>query len=380
MLGPGAEKEHPHKGANYWKNTVKPAHVEFYDGKGGSFVADCGLGIFGGFSRAESKKSFKLKFKDIYGCDGLEYDVFGRGETEKFKTLVLRSGSQDIGGIMARDEFFTSLVHKPCPELLVQDYRPIALYINAEYFGLYYIREKIDPDFVSRKLGYDKDSVRIVMAAKYFEEGPDREWKQLMSLLKNKDITNPDVYKEVCSRLDVLGVADHNIFEVFAGNFDMGNVRYVYSPDENSDHKWHLVFYDIDASWSAFPPPAYYFRTSGVEHGNFSGTNNVIINRLIRNKDFRKLYLEQLSKHLHSTLSAKNTTAVFDNLINTIRPEMGYNAERWPKVLPENKWENNVKSFRAKFTTRPKSMLDGLRKELKITKEEEKKYFSDLGY
>lgn len=380
MPGPGASSDHPHYGANYWSSVTRAAHVEFYDGKGGSFDLDCGIAIFGGFSRAEAKKSFKLKFKDIYGPDELTYDVFGRGKEITLKNMVLRSGSQDIYGVMARDEYFTSLMSEACPDLLVQDYRPIALYINAEYFGLYYIREKIDKHYVARHLGVSNDSVRIVMAAKYYEEGPDKEWKQLFGYIKSKDMRTAEAYKYVCDRMDVQAIADHNIAEIYTGNNDMGNVRYVYSPDPKGDQKWHVVFYDVDASWSAFPSVGFYLRTDNVEEGNFCATNNVIINRLLRNKDFRRLYLERLSLHLHKTFEPKHATSVFDALMNTIRPEIAHNGERWPKILPASKWEKNVETFRAKFETRPKKMLNALRKELNITADEDKKYFSDLGY
>lgn len=379
VAGPNAGKEHPHKGANYWKNTTIRAHVEFFDGKKG-FSLNCGLAIFGGFSRAEPKKSFKLKFKDNYGPDELNYDVFGRGKKVKLKNMVLRSGSQDIYGVMVRDEFFTSLMHEECPELLVQDYRPMALYINGEYFGLYYIREKVDKHFVARHLGVSKDSVRIVMAGKYHEEGPEKEWKALMSYLKNKDMKTAESYKWVCDHLDVLAIADQNIAQIYTRNTDMGNVRYVYSPDSIGDRKWHVIYYDADATWNASPPVAYYIRTSGVEDGTFNGSNNIIINALLKNKDFRALYLERVSHHLHKTFAPNHVTPFFDAIINTIRPEMPYNGKRWPKVLPMEKWENNVTKFRSKFADRPKMLLDGLRKELKITPAEEKKYFSDLGY
>lgn len=378
--GPNAGKEHPHKGANYWKDITIRGHVEFFDGDKKGFSLNCGLAIFGGFSRAEPKKSFKLKFKDMYGPEELSYDVFDRGKKVKLKNMVLRSGSQDIYGVMVRDEFFTSLMYSECPELLVQDYRPVALYINGEYFGLYYIREKVDKHYVARHLGVSKDSTRIVMAGKYHEEGPDKEWKALIAYLKNKDMKSAENYKWVCDHLDVLAIADQNIAQIYTRNTDMGNVRYVYSPDPRGDRKWHVVYYDADATWNASPSVAYYIRTSGVEDGTFNGGNNIIINALLKNKDFRALYLERVSHHLHKTFEPNHVTSFFDAIINTIRPEMPYNGERWPKVLPMEKWENNVTKFRSKFADRPKMLLDGLRKELKITPAEEKKYFSDLGY
>ena len=43
-------------------------------------------------------------------------------------------------------------------------------------------------------------------------------------------------------------------------------------------------------------------------------------------------------------------------------------------------WEKNIADFRKKFATKPKAMLDDLRKYLSITEAENKKDFGDLGF
>ena len=83
---------------------------------------------------------------------------------------------------------------------------------------------------------------------------------------------------------------------------------------------------------------------------------------------------------MHETFTTENATAVFDNIINTIKPEMRRNCERWPGVLSYASWEKKVNAFREKFKVRNKIMLDSLREWLSITDEENEKYFSDLGF
>ena len=161
--GPGYTEEWPHRGANYWQKWTKKAHVELFDDKEGLSV-DCGLRIFGGFSRVEEKKSFRLKFRPEYGNSKINYDFFGEGEPLELEDLVVRSGSQDYNRCMIRDEFFTTLMKEQSPTLLIQKYRPVALYINAEYFGLYYLRDKIDKHFVARHLNLPTDSINIIMS------------------------------------------------------------------------------------------------------------------------------------------------------------------------------------------------------------------------
>ncbi|MBR5085859.1 MAG: CotH kinase family protein [Muribaculaceae bacterium] len=371
--GPGASPVMPHQGANYWKKWWKKAHVEFYDSIGG-FSEDCELAIFGGYSRALAKKSFKIRFKDYCGVANLDYDLFNEGKPTKYKNFVLRSGSQDYDGIMARDEFFTSLMAQNSPNLLVQAYRPIALYINGEYFGLYYIREKIDEHFAARHLNVSSSSVSMITGM---------NGRDITAYVLNHNLENDECYNYVKEHYDLEGLIDMKLGELYSSNTDIGNARYIYSSDENGDKKWHVAFYDIDNSWVINAQPSLYLAAgtdAGSEHELKRTRNNLIIQKLLKNKEFRQMFLERLSWHMHNTFTTQNTTAVFDNLINTIKPEMERNCQRWSKVLTYPKWEYHVKAFREKFATRNKIMLNDLRKALAITEEENNKYFADLGF
>lgn len=377
--GPGKGTVYPYHNANFWKKWWKKAHIEFIDSIQG-FSEDCEIAIFGGFSRALAKKSFKIRFKDYLGASFVRYDFFDNGKPLKLKKFILRSGSQDINGVMVRDEFFTSLMKQQCTELLIQDYRPVALYINGEYFGLYYIREKIDNRFVARKLHVSNDSISIIMAGKYTEEGSIRGYNEIINFAKNHDMTQKQNYDFVADRFDVQALIDYKLGEMYSNNVDVGNVRYVHANDSKGDKKWHIVFYDIDLSWTASKPASFYFKASGSNaEGSVSG-HNILIQQLLKNSEFRQLFLERLSLLMHKTFSTENATATFDNIINTIKPEMPRNCQRWPQVMAYSTWENHVDEFRKKFKDRPKNMLNSLRQELNITEEENKKYFNDLNF
>ncbi len=377
--GPGYTPEWPHVGANYWKKWTKKAHVELFDGKEG-LSTDCGLRIFGGFSRAEAKKSFRLKFRGVYGDAEVDYDFFGNGKPVGLKDLVLRSGSQDWNRCMIRDEFFTSLMKQQSPTLLIQEYRPVALYVNGKYFGLYYMREKIDKNFVARKLNVPNDSINIIMSIGYNEEGPKKPYTDLIDYVQSHDMKNPDNYNHIKNLVDLQGLIDYKLGEMYSGNTDLGNIRYVRSTSPESDKKWHFIFYDLDASWVGYKPAADHYLTLGGTAATANVTrHNILINRLLENPQFRDLFLQRLSHHMSTTFTPENTKKVFDNLVETIRPEMKLNCERWPNLSYEQ-WEKNIGDFRKKFDDKHKVMLNELRAYLKITDAENKKYFSKLGY
>ena len=378
VLGPDASPEYPYKGANYWKGWWKKAHVELFDSINGGFSTGCEVAIFGGFSRALSKKSFKIRFKDKYGTSHLDYDLYNEGRVEEVKNFVLRSGAQDISGVMVRDEFFTSLMKQHSPTLLVQAYRPVALYINGEYFGLYYLREKVDKHFVSRHLDVSTDDISIIMSGMYCEEGTKKDFTDLLNYVSSHNLAEKECYEYVNERFDLIGLIDYKLGQMYSSNTDLGNVRYVMSKDDKSDQKWHVVFYDLDATWAQNGPASHYF--SAQCDNTVMRIQNLLVQELLKNQEFRELLLQRLSLHMHETFSTQNATAVFDGIINTIKPEMVRNCARWPGVLSYSRWEKNVNAFREKFKERNKIMLNDLRDWLSITDEENEKYFSDLGY
>lgn len=369
--GPGRGDEFPYPGANFWKNWTKKAHVEMFDG-GEGVSSDCGLKIFGGYSRAEAKKSFRIKFRGEFGNANVNYDFFGTGQPLEMEDLVLRSGSQDYRRYMIKDEFFTSLAQSGSPTLLTQMYRPVALYINAQYFGLYYLREKIDKNFVARKLDLPNDSIDV------FLSGPS-PYMALVNRISGMDMRKSENFELARQNFDLQGLIDYKIGNIFAGKTDVGNIRYARSRHKDSDRKWRFVFYDIDASWSPNSPSAAFFLSTSANINPEKARHNVLINRLLQNNEFRKMFLERLSYHLANTYSAKNTTAYFDKFIAGIRNEMKHNCKRWTGLSYE-KWENNIKSFRARLEDRPQIILNDLRRYLAVTDEENKKYFASLGY
>lgn len=370
--GPNASPVFPHVGANYWKTWEKRAHIEFFDGQEG-FSTDCGLRIFGGFSRANQKKSFRIILRGEYGQRRLTYDFFDRGQEETLKSFVLRSGSQDDDRCMVRDEFFTSLQAEHSPTLLIQDYRPVALYLNGKYWGLYYLREKINADFVARHLNVSNDSITIIMS-KYLERGSMVGFRSLQNYVNTHDMTQQASFDYMDEHIDCQGLIDHFLGQLYTSNTDVGNVRYVYSPDPKGDRKWHWIYYDLDATWIGYIPVATYLnghREICMQSG--------LTAALLRNPTFRRMFLERTSHHLHHTYSPANATKVFDRLTATIRPEMQLNCQRWT-YLSFEQWEKNIQNFRTHFANKPKAMLDDIRNYLHVTPAEEKKYFSDLGY
>ena len=345
--GPKPESVHPFPEANYWKDWERRAHIEFLDGKEG-FSCDCGIKVFGAYSRYRDKKSFHVKFRESYDTPRVRYDIYDRGKTDSVKSFVLRSGSQDDNGTMVRDEYFTTLMGENSPSLLVQAHRPVVLYINGEYFGVYFIREKINKNFVADHLNVSTNNITLIQGVSTADCGSNKEYKELENYARTHDLSKPECYAYMKERVDFQSLMDFKIGEYYSGNYDVGNVRFCKSDDPECDKKWRWIYFDLDWAFYYTNPLAYYVSGS-VNKACF----NVLISNLLKNPEFKKQFDERLKYHAQHTFEEKHALGVFNKLIAEIEPEMERNCKRWPRMSYKS-WQKNVANFRQKIVAKSK--------------------------
>ena len=152
------------------KEWERPAHVEFFEpgGKLG-FSQNIGLRIHGNYTRKFPQKSFRLYADGENGDLGeFKYEIFpdltkkGNGKKMKtFERLILRQSGNDWSSTYMRDAMMQSLVSH-INILDTQAARPAVLFLNGEYWGVYYIRERYDKEYLSEHYNLDEDRVAII--------------------------------------------------------------------------------------------------------------------------------------------------------------------------------------------------------------------------
>ncbi len=385
--GPGYTAEFPNHGANFWQNWERDAHIAFFaDGEDG-FSLDCGIKMFGNYGRAYDQKPFQVKFRKKYGASELHYKLFDRYEDiSVFDALVLRCGSQDGYRSRFRDELFTSLVADSDSSVLSQDYRACVLYLNGEYWGVYYIREKIDENFLAQHANYIPDSFSMLYRNGEVEFGKESGYASLIYFVETRDMTRKENYDYVCSQIDIRNYIDFKIFQAYSGNYDLHNIRYYKSTAEGADGKWRWIFYDQD----------YAFRDLGdsVSRTVNSETHfisNSLIRNLLKNPECRALYLSRMAELFSSSLSSDAVLAKINALYEESLPEMERHCKRWNLSLDNWKYEVDVlrrivssdgsaegRSGLSYGGSRIAHVLSNLKSTLYLTDAEYGKYFGNL--
>ncbi len=314
--------------ANPHKTWTKEINLSFFVSGKEEFNIDCGLAMFGSTGRNESKKSFKVKFRGKYGASKLNYKLFENLDIDSFTDLVIRGGSQDWYFSGIRDELATSLALSADTSLLVQSYRPVILYINGEYMGIYFIRERINEDFVASHHNTNPSDVAIIRYGYRLEVGTDEDkadWDALIKFIKNNDMKKAENYEYVCKYLDVESLADWYIFRGYAGDRDIDNIRYY---RENKNAKWKLIFFDLDLGFWGTKQPLTKITGSADAYSSY----NVPIRRLKVNSQFKQLFLNRLTYHSNNTLSDEYVLSRIDELEKMLEEDIPENNARWEQA------------------------------------------------
>ncbi len=314
----------------YNSKIERQANCAFYVDGNEEFSIDCGIKVFGAFSRRFPKKSFQLEFRASYGKGRLEYQIFENMNLDSFNNIVLRSGSQNCYATdsMMADEYVASLAAYSgyMPEVLVQAYRPCHLYLNGEYWGIYFIREKVDDDFIADHFDVPKDSVTIIDWTNTLNTGSTSQgwstiWKNIYT--KKLNFANDENYKWLADQLDLESFSDMMIMRMWAGDKDLLNIRAFKSPYYDNG-KWHFILHDNDMSLRAN-------RTRFNMFLNDSSTKktHALFRALMENKQYRIYFLDRLAYQLSTTLSVENATARLDEMIAELEADMPYQIARW---------------------------------------------------
>lgn len=255
----------------------KPVSLEWIDPAGGPQIGvACGVAIDGGSSTlrdVRNQLSFSLEFRGAYGPSKLDFPVFADGGVQRFDSLVLDAGFDNapnapgplgdkIHAQGARDAFMSSLQN----ELggLAPRHRPVHLYLNGLYWGVYDLHEVIDDEAAAAHLGGDAEEYDWVKEGTV-REGNDSPWDDPVAPgawdtaveIARNGLAPGDLwqgqpaYEAFQEWFDVADYADYLALNYFAGNVDwphenwMGTIHARLSADwsdpdpETPGWRWH---------------------------------------------------------------------------------------------------------------------------------------------
>ncbi|NLH18267.1 MAG: hypothetical protein GX455_16965, partial [Phycisphaerae bacterium] len=306
------------------------------DGTEPGFQVNCGVrmqgGVTGGGTSLDRWKTYKcsmrLVFRGGYGPSQLRYTLFPdeREATDRFDTIVLEARLNNVWlhtdsgqrgrGEYTRDQFISDLQNR------MGGYgahgRPVHLYLNGLYWGLYWIHERPDDSFASAYLGgleedYDvlKHSVSGVVS------GNNATFTQMV----NVPVTD---YARLQEYLDVPNFIDYMILNFYLGNSDWSHKNW-YASHNHFDPSGRWRFHTWDAEHIMENP------TENVTASDGASTPTGINEKWTANEEYRMLFADRVYQHMFNdgVLTPNNIRAYYQAIAAEVESAIVGESARW---------------------------------------------------
>ena len=349
----------------------RKGYFSYYEGGKLSteFPADFKTKGAGTLGYAQASLSIHLRGK--YGMSSVTYPFFKEYGWQSFSSLCIRNSGQDINQARIRDSFAARLCFGL--NIDVAATRPVVVYINGKYYGLYDLNEDQNDDFLQSRYDIDKDDVEIIRFNTVVVKGGNHDWKRVIEYAKNKDFSKDSVYEQFIQWVDPDYFIDYLVCSTYLCNSDMANQKYWHTTDGTV--RWRAIFYDFDYAmgYNSGSVKRNIIGSFFSKNGTATATSRVytyIAAALVHNPGWRQRFIERYVELTVTTFAPERATRILNELKEEMAPEMKRHIARWKNPSSYDKWVANVNAVQHWMEQRPKYALDNLRSYFKLSQSE----------
>lgn len=330
----------PQQSGNYyqkgieWERLVNMEYRDYTNNDG--INQPCGLRAHGNRARRQPQKGLKIYAREEYGKKRFKYSFFEDCPYNSFKHLVLKS--------------FSTLY----PNTSIQDYicgqtaldmgleagqsRPVVLFLNGEYWGIYFLQEKMDERFLEDHFNIDIEHCNIVgnwnglveHGGPINVQGNNVEFAELMDWLDTTDLSQEQNYQRLGSLIDIDNFMDYIIFETFVANNDWpsNNMR-CWKMDGG---RWRWIFFDGDAAFNSYGVDQYGNPIPLDVFGNATYTGSAgwpssekatrLFRKSLENEGFVSRFDDKIWEKCREVLNYENMSWYYSHIKELLSPEI----------------------------------------------------------
>lgn len=342
------DKADPQWTGNYFQKGEqweKPVHIEYFEADGqAQFALDAGLRIHGLMTRQAAQKSLKIYAREEYGSKKISYPLLPQRTNTSYKRILLRSSMCSWNGSTVFCDELAQEIARGL-DMENQEYKPVVLYLNGEYWGIHTMRDRIDEWYLAYMSGEDKDSVDLINGNYILvEAGSNQHYMELASYIEDHDLAVEEHYMYVTEQVDLSSLIDYMITEIFLANKDWpGNNQKSWRP-QSPNGKWRWILFDLDAGFGKSDRDLLKQFTSLGEDLPWDETNmgNYLFRNLLKNQDFEQLFISRFSELLNNEFSAEITTGKINLLMEMYEDELPHHIDRWDYPQSLSHWKSDI--------------------------------------
>ena len=348
----------PNWTGNFYEEGIaweRPVNVEFYEVEDNSGINQmAGLRTHGGTGRRGQQKGLKIYAREEYGTKRFKHQFFKNQPIDSYKHLVLKSFTDYWFSYGITDDICNHIAAGLNMETLTS--RPVSLYINGEYWGIYYIREKPDAHYLEDHFGFDDKDYNIVSNWYGFQvDGDTTGFVELMRWIADEDFSIQENYELLCQRIDVDCFIDYYCLELFIANNDWpaNNMRCY----QRKNGPWRWIFFDGDDCLAKMNFDVFDNATSTLGTGwPTDRRSTLLFRKLLENTTFYERFFARFSQLIRTKFVYDTTKVFFDQAAALVRDEVPQQAERFGRPSSLNNWERNINTIDQFLANRVENM------------------------
>ncbi len=310
------------------KEWERPATIALYEPDGSSgFQVEASIRLFGRSAIHLPQKSLAVFITDAgSGQEHLFYPLFPDRDLNEYASFLLRSGSDDWAGAMLRDGFAQDALVDQI-DLGTQAFRPALLFVNGRYFGIHNMREKQNEAYLVTHYGVDLDDLDLLFVGHNHGDGSvdldilhgDADgYEQLATFAACSDLTTPENYAVMQTRLDTDHFIDYIIVESYVGNTSWHRNRKAWRAHSPPD-PWDFLVYDLDRG----------FGRRNINTLQDITNLDPLFKALLTNEAFKNEFIQRFAHHLNGTFAPERLVPLLDSRQAAIAPEIERHRARW---------------------------------------------------
>ena len=349
----------PNWTGNYYqegRDWERLTNLEFYELDNTGINQKAGIRTHGGNGRRFQQKCVKVYARAEYGKKRFKHRFFNTIPINNFKHLVFKPFAASWNQSGVNDHICNQIASRLNVESLAS--RPVVAFLNGEYWGIYYIHERPDERYLEDHFDVDIEQVNLIWAWNPFVDcGTLDNFLELFQWMENADLSDPEAYAYVKTKMDVDNFIDYQILELFIENGDWpaNNMRCW----QEGNSKWRWIFFDGDAglrwmTFDAFDNAVY----EGDETWPSSWRATLFLRRLLENEAFREQFNMRFTELLTTAFSFATTHPIFDDVKAAIIDEVPFQSERFGFPTNLATWNEDMDRVNWFLMQRPSKMYD----------------------
>lgn len=232
--------------SNYMFDWRRPVNIEYFH-EGKTDVNQVGeTRVQGGYSRTiNPQKSLAVYANKRFGEKRFDSSDFwpDKPEVKQSKSFILRNAGNDFDGAHMRDAYIQRMIGTHTDNLDWQGHRPVTVYINGVYKGVYNLRERSNEDFVEANYDGLED---IDMSENWNEQkaGSEKAVADFIEFYNRADLT----LAELAEVFDIDSFLQKLAGDIYAtnGDFIRNNAVIWRNATAGADNRWRVLVKDLD--------------------------------------------------------------------------------------------------------------------------------------